>query len=352
MSRLKMDEQSILERCGEYIAQVDLNTLPGWQPHEPFRLNPLAQGEYNLNAILQQEHQAWVLRVNMGSQIDVESQIMYEYQTLRMLAHTGRTPHAYYVDAHAPGIGQGLMIMQYLPGQPLSYRQHWREAAQLLADIHSHTAGLGQQHLLREAQPLSMTYEECDRLLGVFFQSPLAEPALCDYLEQVLGWAKAARNRETALQADPWRCVINTEVNSGNFIFNPACDSLHLVDWEKALWGDPSQDISHFCVPTTTLWKTDVRFSPQERVDFSGAYRMALKDPHLRDTIEDRVRLRDPFNCLRGIAWSAMAWVRYQTGEHALRNEDTFQTVSRYLQLPFLRELFDSYLQQDPGRWV
>ena len=59
---------------------------------------------------------------------------------------------------------------------------------------------------------------------------------------------------------------------------------------------------------------------------------------------EERVRLRDPFNCLRGISWSAMAWVTYQTGEHALRNEDTFRKVSAYLDLGFLRSLFDPHV--------
>jgi hypothetical protein len=35
-----------------------------------------------------------------------------------------------------------------------------------------------------------------------------------------------------------------------------------------------------------------------------------------------------------------MAWVSYQSGQHAVRNADTFRKVSSYLQLDFLRELF------------
>ena len=116
------------------------------------------------------------------------------------------------------------------------------------------------------------------------------------------------------------------------------------MDWEKPLWGDPSQDLSHFRVPTTTLWKTDYRMTNGDKRVFLDAYRAALSDAHLRDTIAERVRLRDPFNCLRGISWSAMAWVNYQTGEHALRNEDTFRKVSAYLDLEFVRSLFDPYL--------
>ena len=81
-----------------------------------------------------------------------------------------------------------------------------------------------------------------------------------------------------------------------------------------------------------------------DREKFLAAYRSALTDSRLRDTITERVCLRDPFNCLRGVSWSAMAWVSYQDGTHALRNEDTFRKIEQYLQLDFLRSLFDSYL--------
>lgn len=346
-----MNEENLLKRCTRYLMGVDLSNLPGWSTQLPFQVKSLAQGEYNFNALLEQGHRAWVVRVNMGSQIDCGDQITYEYQTLRMLQKIGRTPAAYYVDPQAEGFEHGLLIMEYLPGRVLDYRSDSGAAARLFAEVHAQTHSLGPQHLMQEARPLSMVYAECARLLNVYFNAPLADPALCDYLRQVLHWAEAARQAERAFQADPWPCVINTEVNSGNFIFNPDRGSLHLVDWEKALWGDPSQDLSHFCVPTTTLWKTPVRFSCMARANVLNAYREAIDDAHLADTIEDRVRLRDPFNCLRGIAWSAMAFVHYQNGAHALRNADTFHTVCRYLQLPFLRSLFDRYLKQDAGRW-
>jgi hypothetical protein len=168
---------------------------------------------------------------------------------------------------------------------------------------------------------------------------------LRDYLSDVLDWAREARARESFFVSDPWPCIINTEVNSGNFIANRSKGTLHLVDWEKPLWGDPSQDLSHFGVPTTTLWKTDYRLSADDKRVFLDAYRAAVPDAHLRDTIEDRVRLRDPFNCLRGISWSAMAWVTYQTGEHALQNQDTLLKVSAYMDLDFVRALFGPYIE-------
>jgi thiamine kinase-like enzyme len=138
---------------------------------------------------------------------------------------------------------------------------------------------------------------------------------------------------------------VNTEVNNTNWIVNRRAKTIHLVDWERAQWGDPSQDLSHFRVPTTTLWKTSYRMSPQDQQGMMEAYKSALRDPHLRDTIEERTRLRDPFSCLRAISWCAMSWVKYQQNEHVLKNPDTFQRFALYINLDFVRSVFDPYLR-------
>jgi len=343
-----VDLDCVLSHARAYLAQVDLAGVPGWRAGAPFAIRPLAQGEYNLNYRIRQDGREWVFRVNVDTQIDRDDQIRYEYRALKLLEPTGLTPRPFYVDDE-PGLAVagdhlGVMVMEYLPGRPLDYRRDLTAAARLFARIHSQPVAEAENHLIREERPLSMTYAECSRLLPVYLESELADPALRDYLRQVVAWADEARHRESSFLEDPWPCIINTEVNSGNFIVHRAQGTIHLVDWEKPLWGDPSQDISHFRVPTTTLWKTDYRMGGPDRRAFMEAYRAALPDPHLRDTIEERARLRDPFNCLRGISWSAMAWVTYQTGDHLLQNEDTFRKVSEYLDLDFVRGLFDPYM--------
>jgi aminoglycoside phosphotransferase (APT) family kinase protein len=345
-----MNLQDLLPHATSYLQQADLRDVPGWQPCDPFIIEALAQGEYNMNyLVIQRSHvhqgdETWVFRVNVGTQIDRDDQILYEYRALKLLEPTGVTPRPFYVDDSRQHLEHGVLLMEYLPGEPLIYRRDLEAAARLFARTHSQPVEPGDNHLIHEERPLSMTYEECSRLLPVYLESELADPDLRDYLRDVLAWADGARHKEEYFLCDPWPCIINTEVNSGNFIVNRERDTLHLVDWEKPLWGDPSQDISHFRVPTTTLWKTDYRMSDADRQLFIDAYRAAIPDAHLRDTIEDRVRLRDPFNCLRGISWSAMAWVTYQTGEHALRNQDTFLKVSAYLDMAFVRSLFDPYM--------
>ena len=340
-----MNLQAYLPTVKAYLSRADLSTVPGWQPGASFVVTSLAQGEYNMNYLVHQGDAAWVLRVNVGTQIERDDQILYEYRALKLLESTGVTPHPYYVDDSREFLDHGVLLMEYLPGEALRYQRDLEAAARLFARIHAQPVAPADNHLIREERPLSMTYEECSRLLPVYLESDLADPPLRDYLRDVLDWAQEARTRETFFVSDPWPCIINTEVNSGNFIANRAKGTLHLVDWEKPLWGDPSQDLSHFGVPTTTLWKTDYRLSAADKRAFLNAYRAAIPDAHLRDTIEERVRLRDPFNCLRGISWSAMAWVTYQSGEHALQNQDTLLKVSAYMDLDFVRGLFDPYIK-------
>ena len=340
-----MDLQTLLPHAIDYLQRADLSAVPGWLSGEPFLVEPLAQGEYNMNYLVRQRGASWVLRINIGTQIDRDDQILYEYRALRLLESTGVTPRPFYVDDSRELLDHGVLLMEYLPGEPLLYRRDLEAAARLFARVHAQPVAPADNHLIHEERPLSMTYEECSRLLPVYLESDLADPPLRDYLCDVLAWAETARHREAYFVSDPWPCIINTEVNSGNFIVNRERGTLHLVDWEKPLWGDPSQDLSHFCVPTTTLWKTDYRMPAQDKRAFLDAYRAAIPDPHLRDTIGDRVRLRDPFNCLRGISWSAMAWVTYQTGKHALQNRDTFLKVCAYMDLDFVHGLFDPHMQ-------
>ena len=341
-----MDLTSFLPRVTDYLHHADLGAVPGWRSDEPFAVEPLAQGEYNMNYRVHRRDGVWVFRVNIGTQIGRDDQICYEYRALELLDSTGVTPRPFYMDDGREWLEYGVLLMEYLPGEPLDYRRDADAAARLFARVHSQPVSPDENHLIHEERPLSMTYEECSRLLPVYLESELADPALRDYLRDVLDWADAARHKEAYFSADPWPCIINTEVNSGNFIANRERSTLHLVDWEKPLWGDPSQDLSHFCVPTTTLWKTDYCMTDEGKRAFLDAYRAAVSDTHLRDTIKERVRLRDPFNCLRGISWSAMAWVNYQTGDHALRNEDTFRKVSAYLDLGFVHSLFDPHVER------
>jgi thiamine kinase-like enzyme len=172
---------------------------------------------------------------------------------------------------------------------------------------------------------------------------------MCRFLREVADWAATAKAKEQYFLDDPWLCIVNTEVNSGNFIVNRAKKTTHLIDWEMPRWGDPSTDLCHFCSPLTTLWKTDFRFDPESMAFFLRAYKDNIKDnirsAHLLDTLEDRLRLKFPFVLLRGISWSAMAWVAYQTDYNGIHNEDTRLKLQEYMDLSFIRSLFEPFMK-------
>jgi aminoglycoside phosphotransferase (APT) family kinase protein len=250
------------------------------------------------------------------------------------------------MDDHRDNFERGVLIMEYLPGEPLDYLRDCEAAAALFTCVHKVPVDEGDNHLIRESAPLSLIYDECDGLLRHYFESDLADPNIREYLMEVKQWADAARAAERYYQQDPWHCIINTEVNSGNFIVNRRRSTIHLVDWEMPRWGDPSQDLCHFCSPLTTLWKTRFRMTPFTKREFFDLYKQQIDDQHLRNTLVDRVRLRDPFVLLRGISWSAMGWVAYQTDFAGVKNADTWQTLQRYMQLDFIRGLFDPILNR------
>lgn len=311
-----------------------------------FRVEPLAAGEYNLNYRLRCAGGGddLVFRVNIGTQIGRDDQIRYEFQALELLAESGVTPRPHFVDDSRTLLPRGVGVMEFVPGRHLRYSTDLEAAAAVLARVHQVPVAPERNHLIREDAPLDLIYREGRDLLQVYFESPLADPSIKAFLKEVLDWARAARRRERFYQEDPWPCIVNTEVNSGNFIVDPSRGCARLVDWEMPRWGDPSQDLSHFCSPLTTLWKTDYRMDAADRSRFLAHYRGFIRDPHLRDTLEERLRLRDPFVRLRGIAWSAMGWVAYQTRYTGIRNPDTWATLQRYMDLPFIRSIFDPYL--------
>ncbi len=302
----------MLPKVGEYLAAGDWRDVPVMRDRK-FTVTPLAQGEYNLNYLIASDSTQLVFRVNIGTQIDRDDQILYEYQALDLLRQSGVTPRPHYVDDTRTFFDRGILVMDYLPGEALDYKKDLAQAAKLFATIHQVEVAAEKNHLIREETPLSLIFEECAGLLQQYFDSDLADPDIRQYLCGLKTWADAARRNEKFYQQDPWPCIVNTEVNSGNFIVNREKETIHLVDWEMPRWGDPSQDLSHFCSPLTTLWKTDWRMPPAKKRDFLKAYGRHIDDPHLRDTLAERVRLRDPFVYLRGISWSAMGWVAYQT---------------------------------------
>jgi hypothetical protein len=106
---------------------------------------------------------------------------------------------------------------------------------------------------------------------------------------------------------------------------------------------DPTYDLAHFLIPTTTQWKCDYTFSQAERDFFLNEYCAARTDLDT-DELRQRLRMREPFILLRAISWCAGAWVEYTGPGRTIANQDTLERIEIYLQPAYLSELFAGWL--------
>lgn len=326
----------------EYIDSEEWKEKLGVPRGEKIECRLLAQGEYNINYafIHPVSGKKLILRVNTGSQMHLENQIEYEYHALKLLENSGRTPRAVYVDGSREKVEYGVMVMEFLEGHALDYRREMECAAQCLADIHSvrvsRDAGL-----LMPTNPLQAILYECNEMAETYYQSSLGAIQKKRMIERLLGRGQEMLNQVSEYSG--YRCCINTELNSGNFLINGNGKGNYLVDWEKPLYGDPAQDLGHFLAPTTTFWKTDVILGQEEMDHFIRQYKDSAAGRYDVRGIEERLRLFIPITCLRGITWCAMAWVQYQNPDRLIRNEGTFRKIEAYLEEGFLEKIETSF---------
>ena len=308
---------------------------------EGTRLNfsVLGQGEYNLNYAFTHpvSGEKLVLRINTGSQMHLEDQIGYEYAALRDLFPSDRTPKPV---ACFPE--QGMLVMEYLPGRALRYEQDMKTAAQILADIHS-TPIPASSRLIRPKTPALAIYEECLEMVQHYYDWGKADPQVISLLKTLVA---EIGKLPLSKSSDAPACMVNTELNSGNFLINEDGQS-YLVDWEKPLISEPAQDLGHFLAPTTTFWKTDVILTPQEVRQFAADYMAAVGTRMDCSTLPARLPLYFTVTCLRGVTWCAMAYREYCQPGRQLTNSDTFAKLKAYLEPAFLENILENYVRKD-----
>jgi len=309
----------------------------------------LAQGEYNLNYLLQMKDpegaaggaKTFVFRVNTGSQLNLINQIRYEYQALELLKESGVTPLPLYLDDTRQELPYGCLAMEYLPGEPLNYARDLSRSAQTFARIHSLSVPQEEADFLIKVEgPFSVICQEVEELLEPYFDCPAGDLRVKSLLERLLILSQEKRREEKYFVQEPWRAVINTEVNSHNFIVNRKRRTCHLIDWEKPIYGEPAQDLSMFLIPTTTLWKQDTVLTPEQEERFIQSYLQALPPTPESIALRERIESFKFFNLLRAISWCAMAWTEYTQPGRAIVNPDTLVKIKMFIHPEFIRKCF------------
>lgn len=330
-----------------YVRRVEVTTALGLAPDSLARLDFLAQGEYNLNYLLHRaDGPPLVVRVNTGTQIGKAggAQIAYEAAALRLLEHTGVAPRLHYLDATLAELPYGLLVMEYLPGGPLRYDDpaHLVEGARTLARLHQVPAAPAGSFIVR--RPLVDDLAEGRGWLEAFLACERAPAAVRTLFARILERAGRDAERDAERFPPPF-ALAHTDVQAHNFVVEERPDGPRprLVDWERPLIDDPSYDLAHFTIPTTTRWKAGYILSPAERERFLEAYCAARPDLDSAD-LRERLRLRRPFILLRAVSWCAGAWVDYTGPGRAIAHQDTLARIEEYLQPAALAALFPAWL--------
>lgn len=323
----------MLEKIREYLIEYDL--MEKLRLNAPIAIEFLAQGEYNQNFTISDGEKRYVFRLNYGSQLQLDQQITYEYQALRWLQRTGRTPKVYYVDDSRKSFPQGLLIMEFLVGEPLDYRKDLPEAASIFGQIHRQVLDEQAENIFvkEKATILSARVSECQHLLKPVFNSEFVPLSAQKKLFTALEWCdQHADQQQFFIDLDQW-CVNNTEVNSHNFIIGKKG---FLIDWEKPVISHPVQDISQFLASTTTLWRSNLILNQSEKREF---FRRYIEETQFNQTnFEEALRIYHPYLMLRALSWSAMAYDSYCKEEKELQNQEIFKKVSSYLEDDFLKQ--------------
>ncbi|MDO4670054.1 MAG: TIGR04282 family arsenosugar biosynthesis glycosyltransferase [Aerococcus sp.] len=298
----------------------------------------LAQGEYNANFLFNQDSE--LLRVALGSQLHLEHQIDYEYHALEALAISHVTPKPHKVVSFDERLQAGYLVEEYLPGRALNYTTDWQIAAELLARVHRVPTERAPQ-LIRAREPFAMMMAEFQTMFRHYQEWEGQDKQVTRRIQTLLD-RLGCFDLNASLE-NP--CIINTELNSSNFLINHDATDSYIIDWEKPLIGEREQDLGHFLAPTTTRWKTDDVFTEDGIARFVAVYNQhsdVLVNPH-------KLTQYLLFTCLRGLTWCAMAYVQYQTDDKVAKNEQTFHVIQTYLSDEFLTQIeqyFDTLLSE------
>ena len=160
-----------------------------------------------------------------------DNQIRYEYDSIKFLEPSGVTPKVYFVDDSLSFFQYGILIMEFLEGEPLQYEKDLSKAAAIFSRIHSLDVKKNYTHFKVEDRIFSDRIKEGERLLANVWESPHVSVEIKSFFDQFIDWAKVNRSKEQYFIDEPWHVVNNTEVNSHNFIIGK--QKSYLIDWEK-----------------------------------------------------------------------------------------------------------------------
>ena len=296
----------------------------------------LARGEYSLNFLVRDES---VARLVTGTQMELPltGQAVYEHGALELLAPSGVTPKPYFVDPEPDGLPYPLILEQYLPGRPLNYDTDLTAAARCVAAIHK--LGVPENHHLQvHPDPVLAILEESRGLAAPYLEWDDTTEESKEALRA--GFRKIERflEQDDLFTGDDLT-IVNYDLNTHNFVVEHG--EAKLLDWEKARIAPRTQDLAHFLLPTTTLWRDDTAtlLSKEQERAFIEEY---LKHAPVSNSgrFHTQLEAMRTIVSLRAVSWCAWALQETARNTHPITNEETLNKSRQYLEPEFLERLF------------
>lgn len=327
--------EPILEKIKLYLKQEKIMTRLSLATVK--EISFLAQGEYNRNFLITDiSGNKVVFRINYGSQINVQQQARYEYQALQILDKSRHTPEPLYLDDTKHFFKHDILIEAFLPGQPLVYQRDLVRAAEIFASIHNlQLAPTAYSQLKSETKICSARLNEANQLLKAVEDSSKIKSEQSNLLFNLKDWC-TRHNADDHFLNQP-RCLVNTEVNSNNFLIT--ADYGWLIDWEKPVISNAVQDLTQFMAETTTLWRTTEKLTAEQVRLFLTTY-AELTDQKI-ELLETNINLYMPFLLLRALSWCGMLVATYD--DKPIQNVGILKRCQSFLQLDFSVPLLKKY---------
>ena len=298
----------------------------------------LARGEYSLNFLVRREA---VARLVTGTQmrLPLDEQAAYEHEALKLLAPSGVTPKPYFVDPEPDGLPYPLILEEYLPGRPLDYATDLAAAARCIAAIHDlGVPDEAKNHLQVHPDPAPAILEESRGLATPYLKWNGAPEESKEALRAGFGRIENFLEREDLFTGDDL-AIVNYDLNTHNFVVENG--EAKLLDWEKARVAPRTQDLAHFLLPTTTLWRDDTAtlLSEEQEREFVEEYldHAPVTDRRRFDTQLEAMRT---IVSLRAVSWCAWALQETAQSTRPITNEETLNKSRQYLEPEFLERLF------------
>lgn len=297
----------------------------------------LAQGEYSLNYKVGDDY---VARLVTGTQIGLPlgEQAIYEHGALELLVPSGVTPRPHSVDPAPQGLPYPLIIEEYLPGQPLDYSTDISASARCIASIHALGVPV-KHHLQIHPDPAPAILVESRSLAEPYFdwdEAPSeSKSALRAGFERIEGFLE---RKDLFTGGD--LSIVNYDLNTHNFVVEDG--EAKLLDWEKARIAPRTQDLAHFLLPTTTLWRDDTAtlLTEEQEREFVEVY-LEHNPAENVERFRTQLEAMKTIVSLRAVSWCAWALRESARSTRPITNEETLNKSREYLEPEFLQRLFE-----------